>query len=162
MLDSTIELIKAISEMYEAKVENNEISQSLGNNKARLIQKSDIFTPNNHADRPYTMFDPTTKNNVIQLKSNKTLHGSRIGWYEPRYTQSHTLFSRDKHPEYRNLAEIFSEYYKGKKYFGNKSLILDEKRFDILYSNFQHAKSINPHLNINKLWDLYTISFDSN
>jgi hypothetical protein len=56
----------------------------------------------------------------------------------------------------------FSDYYQSsKKYFGNKTLILDERKFDILFRNFQEAKSINPHLNISKLWDLYTISYDN-
>jgi hypothetical protein len=163
MLEVTQELINAIFEMYARKVENDEIYQSLGNNRERLIHKSDIFTPTNHADRAYTMFDPTTKSNVTQPFSRRTLNGLRIGWYEPRYSPGQEQYLRDKHPEYRKLVGSFSDYYQSnKKYFGVKSLILDERRFDILHMNFQHAKSINPHLNLNKLWDLYTISFDNN
>jgi hypothetical protein len=167
MLDSTIELINAISEMCAKKVENgqmnNEIYQSLGNNRARLIRESDIFTPNNHANRPYTMFDPTTKSNVTQPFSKRTLNGLTVGeFYKPKYSPGQEQFLRTKHPEYRKLVGTFSDYYQSsKKYFGNKTLILDERKFDILFRNFQEAKSINPHLNISKLWDLYTISYDN-
>jgi hypothetical protein len=154
----------AISEMYARKAENNEIYQSLGTNRARPIQQSDIFTPGNHADRPYTMFDPTTKSNVTQSLSKRTLNGATVGrFYLPTYSPPQEQFLRDKHPEYRNLVGTFSNYYQSsKKYFGNKSLILDERRFELLYSNYLQAKSINPHLNSNKLWKLYIISFDNN
>lgn len=163
MLESTVELINAIFEMYARKVENDQVWFSLGRSRERLIYESDLFTPTNLADRGYTMFDPEIKSNVIQLKSYRTLNGSRIGWYEPTYSPGQEQYLRNKHPEYRNLVGSFSDYYQNsKKYFGNKSLILDERRFDVLYSNFLQAKSINPHLDLKKFWDLYTISFDAN
>jgi hypothetical protein len=166
MLESTVELIKAIFEMYEVKAENDQIYHTLGRSRERLIHKSDIITPTNHADRSYTMFDPTTRSNVTQLKSSRTLKGLTIGgYYVPIYDPPQEQFLRTKHPEYRKLVGSFSNYYQNnKKYFGNKSLILDEKRFEFLYSNFQQAKSMNPHLNLDskKLWDLYNISFDAN
>jgi hypothetical protein len=156
MLEVTQELINAIFEMYARKVENGEMNdqiyQSLGNNRARLIQESDIFTPTNHADRAYTMFDPTTKSNVTQALSKRTLNGATIGdFYIPKYSPGQEQYLRTKHPEYRELVGSFSEYYQNsKKYFGNKTIILDERRFDLLYTNFLQAKSINPHLNLKK------------
>jgi hypothetical protein len=163
-MDSIIELMNAISEMYQAKTDNSQIYQSLGTNRERLIHKSDIFTPTNHKDRSYNMFDPTTKSNVTQPLSKRTLNGLTVGdHYLPKYSPAQEQFLRDKHPEYKNLVGSFSNYYQSsKKYFGNKTLILDERRFEILYSHFLQAKSMNPHLNSNKLWDLYTVSFDAN
>jgi hypothetical protein len=163
-MDSIIELMNAISEMYQAKTDNSQVYQNLGTNRERLIHTSDIFTPTNHKDRAYNMFDPTTKSNVTQPFSKRTLNGSRVGgFYEPKYSPGQEQFLRTKHPEYRNLVGTFSDYYQSsKKYFGNKTLILDERKFDILFTNFQHAKSINPHLDLNKLWNLYTISYDAN
>jgi hypothetical protein len=163
MLESTVELINAIFEMYAAKVENDQVYLSLGRSRERLIHESDIFTSTNHADRSYTMFDPTTKSNVVQPSSRRTLNGLTIGgYYTPKYSPGQEQFLRSKHPEYRKLVGSFSNYYQGnKKYFGNKSLILDERRFDILYINFNNAKSINPHLNLKKFWDLYNVSFDA-
>ena len=87
-MDSIIELMNAISEMYQAKTDNSQIYQSLGTNRERLIHKSDIFTPTNHKDRAYNMFDPTTKSNVTQPLSKRTLNGLTVGdQYLPKYSK---------------------------------------------------------------------------
>lgn len=166
MSETIIELTKSITEMYENKAEWDKITHDFGRRETRLLYRSDIFAPTNHKDRGYTMFDLTTRSNVIQPLSSRTLNGLTIGGhYEPKFTLPQEQLLRSKHPEYRKLVYSFSNYYQnGKKYCGNKSIILDEKRFEILLSNYKHYETINPHLNLDskKLWDLYNISFDAN
>jgi hypothetical protein len=150
MSEIIIELTKSITEMYENKIEYDKVTYDFGRNKTRLVHRSDLFTPANHKDRGYTMYDLRTRSNVIQPSSRRTLNKATAGgYYLPKYSPPQEQFLRTKHPQYRELVASFSNYYQsGKDYCGNKSFILDEKKFEILYSNFKHAKSINPHMNL--------------
>lgn len=120
------------------------------------------FAPKNlEQSRGFSYFNPETQSNEVQATSTKYIAKDKLtigSHYIPSYQKS----IDSKHPNYKQLVDIFNKYYKVRHYIGNRALILDENRYDYLLKNFIESKDANPDksLELSKLFQLFTVSFD--
>lgn len=111
--------------------------------------------------RGFTYFNPETNSNESLATSTKYVAKDKLT-IGSHYTPSFQKSIDNKHPHYRQLVDVFNNYYKVRHYIGNRALILDDNRFNYLLKNFIELREANPdkYLELNKLFQLYTVSFD--
>lgn len=152
-------LLESIVEMYSNADCSVDWSQWVLNRPEHTYD----FSPKDlEQARGFSYFNIETQSNEVQPTSTKYFAKDKLtigSHYVPLYHKN----IDSSNPKYKELLDIFNRYYKVRHFIGNRSLILDNTRFEYLLKNYMELKNANPdqYLELRKLFQLYTASFDT-